>query len=99
MSFHDSLETRAPEVREAALLAALPGQLAHAKTNAPGFAKLPADVDPREITSRAALARLPVTCKSELKDRQRAALPVTSACARATYKGCERRARAPKEST
>ncbi len=32
---YDSLETRDPAAREAALLAALPRQIAHAKANAP----------------------------------------------------------------
>ncbi len=30
-AFYDTLETRPPEEREAALLAALPGQIAHAQ--------------------------------------------------------------------
>ena len=46
MSQHfDALETRAPEVREAALMAALPAQVAHAKAKAPAFADLLKDVD------------------------------------------------------
>ncbi len=66
MDHYDELEARAPEVREAALLAALPGQLAHAKAKAPGFARILADVDPAEVTDRAALAGLPVTHKADL---------------------------------
>ncbi len=67
MSDHfDTLETRDPEQRERALFAALPVQIAHAKSRAPAFARLLADVDPREITTRAALAKLPVTRKTEL---------------------------------
>lgn len=38
----------------------LPAQIAHAKAHAPAYARLLADIDPSEITSRAALARLPV---------------------------------------
>ena len=61
MSQHfDALETRAPEVREAALMAALPAQVAHAKTKAPAFADLLKDVDAASVNSRAALAQLPV---------------------------------------
>ena len=71
-SFYDTLETRDPAEREAALLAALPAQVAHARSMAPAFAAILADVDPASITSRAALARLPVTRKYELLERQQA---------------------------
>jgi len=71
MSGHyDALETRDVETRERDLLARLPRQVAHARTNAPGFARLLKDVDPREIVSRSALAGLPVTRKSDLKALQ-----------------------------
>jgi len=71
MSDHyDALETRDPEERERALLAALPRQVAHARANAPGFARILRDVDPRRIVTRAALAELPVTRKSDLKALQ-----------------------------
>jgi len=73
---YDRLETRAPSVREAALLAALPLQVAHAKRRAPGFARILADVDPRKVTSRKALARLPVTRKSDLAALQKALPPL-----------------------
>ena len=68
----DALETRAPAEREAALLAALPAQIAHARAASPAFAEILADIDPATITSRAALAALPVTRKSELLARQQA---------------------------
>jgi phenylacetate-CoA ligase len=74
--YFDQLETREPQAREAALFAALPKHIAHAKANAPGFARILKDVDPAAITSRAALARLPVTRKSDLKDRQRGERPL-----------------------
>jgi phenylacetate-CoA ligase len=74
MSQHfDALETRAPEVREAALMAALPAQVAHAKTKAPALAELLKDVDAASVNSRAALAKLPVIRKYELLERQKAA--------------------------
>ncbi len=57
------------------MLAQLPRQVAHARTHAPACACSLADVDPAAITSRAALARLPVVRKSELLERQRAARP------------------------
>lgn len=72
---YDALETRSADAREAALLAALPGQIAHAKAKAPHFARLLAEVDPDAVTSRDALAALPVTRKSELTDHQSAAPP------------------------
>ena len=64
--FFDALETRDPAAREAALLAALPLQVAHAKLASPAFAGILKDVNPAEVTTRAALARLPVTRKHEL---------------------------------
>src|SRR3974390_298409 len=71
----DTLETRGAEIRERMRLAALPRQIAHAKRNAPAFARILADVDPAAITTRAALARLPVTRKSELLELQKANRP------------------------
>ena len=68
----DTLETRSPAEREAALLAALPAQIAHARSASPAFAEILASIDPASITSRAALATLPVTRKSELLARQQA---------------------------
>ena len=68
----DALEIRPPAEREAALLAALPAQIAHARTASPAFAEILAGIDPATITSRAALAALPVTRKHELLARQQA---------------------------
>src|SRR5689334_16957899 len=73
--YFDTLETRDPEVRERALMAQLPRQIAYAKAHAPAFGRLLQDVDPAAIRSRAALAELPVTRKSELLERQRASRP------------------------
>jgi len=74
-AYYDELETRDPEAREAALLAALPDAIAHAKANAPGFAHILAAVAPGDVASRAALAALPVTRKSDLIELQRAEPP------------------------
>ncbi|MGO4304633.1 phenylacetate--CoA ligase family protein [Cupriavidus sp. RAF12] len=74
--YFDSLETRAPAEREAALLAALSRQVAHAQSHAPYFAEVLREVDPRALTSREALAALPVTRKSELTARQRTMPPL-----------------------
>jgi phenylacetate-CoA ligase len=68
----DALETRAPAEREAALLAALPAQIAHAQKNAPAFADALKGVNAAEINTRAALAKLPVVRKYELLERQKA---------------------------
>ncbi|MBZ8138506.1 AMP-dependent synthetase [Rubrivivax gelatinosus] len=67
----DPLETRDPAEREAALLAALPAQVALALCT-PAFAERLQGVEPEAVTSRAALAALPVTRKHELLERQQA---------------------------
>jgi phenylacetate-CoA ligase len=73
MSSHfDALETRDPLQREAALLAALPKQVAHAKASARAFAKSLQSVDATQVNSRAALAKLPVIRKYELLEQQKA---------------------------
>jgi len=73
MSQHlDALETRSPQEREAALMAALPAQVAHAQENSAAFAEILQNIDAAAVTSRAALARLPVTRKYELLERQQA---------------------------
>ena len=74
--YYDSLETRDPAEREKTLLAALPAQIAHARKHAPGFSRILADIDPEAVTSRAALARLPVTRKSDLADLQKQQPPL-----------------------
>jgi phenylacetate-CoA ligase len=70
--FFDALETRDPAQREAQLMAALPKQVAHAQKNTGAFADLLEGVDASGITSRAALAKLPVIRKHELLQRQQA---------------------------
>jgi phenylacetate-CoA ligase len=68
----DALETRDPAARESALLAALPWQIAHAQKNAPAFAEILKDINSADITSRNALAKLPVIRKYELLEKQKA---------------------------
>jgi phenylacetate-CoA ligase len=63
---YDELETRPPEVRERALMRALQEQIDNAKRHAPYFSRLLGDVLPHEVKDRAALAKLPVTRKSDL---------------------------------
>lgn len=67
---YDALESRSPQEREQALMAALPQQIAHAQQASPAFAEILAGVDAAAVTSRAALAKLPVTRKSQLLERQ-----------------------------
>jgi len=74
--FFDELESRDPAARESALMAALAAQIAHAKAHTPGFARLLAEVDPETVTDREALARLPVTRKSDLPELQHADPPL-----------------------
>jgi phenylacetate-coenzyme A ligase PaaK-like adenylate-forming protein len=70
-SFYDPSETRDPTVREAALMAALPGVVAAAQRDAPAYRERLAGIDPVTIDSRQAFAQLPVTRKSELLEIQR----------------------------
>ena len=70
--FYDTLETRAPAEREADLLARLPAQIAHAQQHSAAFAQILRGVDPAAVTTREALAKLPVTRKSDLLERQKA---------------------------
>ena len=68
---YDELEQRDPEQRERALLAAVRGQIDHAKANAPYFRAHLAGIDARAVTDRSALAQLPLTRKSDLVELQR----------------------------
>lgn len=75
MTYYDARETRDHAVREQELFSRLPAQIAHAQAHAPAYASLLAGIDPASVTSREALARLPVTRKSELLEAQKAARP------------------------
>ena len=72
--FYDSLETRSTDAREAELFARLPQVLARAM-KAPGWAKHLGAIEPAAVTSRAALAALPVLRKAELPGMQKADPP------------------------
>jgi len=75
MSIHyDTIETRDPADREAAHASALADIVARALA-APGWARRLAGVDPKTISSRAALAELPLLRKSELVELQRETPP------------------------
>ena len=74
-SYFDALETRSPAQRESQLLAALPRQVAHAQRASAAFAQILAGIDAEAVATRADLARLPVTRKPELFERQKAGRP------------------------
>ena len=67
---YDQLETRDPEQRERAQFNLLPDLLRLAVANAPGWAEHLSGVDTAAVTSRKALAKVPVLRKSALKDLQ-----------------------------
>jgi phenylacetate-CoA ligase len=71
---YDTLETRDPAQREADLFARLPDVLRKAVA-APAYAERLRGFDPADITSRVALARLPVLRKSELPALHKASPP------------------------
>ncbi|MEO5695004.1 MAG: AMP-binding protein [Usitatibacter sp.] len=72
---YDALETREPRERERNLMERLPKQVAFAAAKSPHFAATLKGVDPASINSRAALASLPVTRKSDLNTLQKDMLP------------------------
>jgi len=72
--FYDTLETRDPAEREAELFSHLPDVLRKALA-APSYVERLKGVDPARITSRSALATLPVLRKSELPALHKAAPP------------------------
>ena len=74
-SYYDALETREPAEREAQLMAALPRQVAHAQKASAAMAEILAGIDASSVTSRQALAALPVTSKHDLLARQKAGRP------------------------
>jgi phenylacetate-CoA ligase len=71
---YDALETRSPSEREADLFKRLPDVL-RAAANAPAYAERLKGIDLASVTSRAALATLPVLRKSELPGLHKAAPP------------------------
>jgi phenylacetate-CoA ligase len=71
---YDTLETQEPSQREAELFSRLPDVLRSAMA-APAYAERLRGIDPGSITSRAALARLPVLRKASLPALHKAARP------------------------
>ena len=73
--YYDARETRDPADREHSLFEALARHLERARSASPYLARTLAGIAARDVTSRAALARLPLTRKSDLVELQRAAPP------------------------
>jgi len=71
---YDDLESRDPAARAREQVAALPATIARA-LSAPGWAKHLAGVDAKSVTSRAALAKLPVLSKSDIVALQKETPP------------------------
>ena len=72
VDFYDDLETQDPAAREVRLFSGLSAQVAHAQKHSKAFQTILAGVDATTITSRAALATLPVTRKTQLFEIQKA---------------------------
>ena len=71
MSLHyDNFETREPADRHTALLEAVCKQVVHAQTNAPAYTELLAGIEAADLDSFAAIAKLPITRKSDLIQKQ-----------------------------
>jgi phenylacetate-CoA ligase len=73
--FHDDLETRDPKLREADYFTRLPKFLKTAMAASKGWAAHLDGIDPARITSREALAGLPVLRKTRLMEKQAEDLP------------------------
>jgi phenylacetate-CoA ligase len=73
-TYFDALETREPAARERDQAARLSQAIANAML-APGWAKHLAGIDPQAVTSRAALAKLPILRKSDLPALQKDSPP------------------------
>jgi phenylacetate-CoA ligase len=67
---YDNLEVRDPQARERAQMSLLPDLIRRARDLAPGWAAHLKGIEPSEITSRQALAKLPVLRKSSLSELQ-----------------------------
>jgi len=69
-AYFDELERQSPDEREAGLFTRLPGFLASAFKGAPGLGRWLNGFDPSSLTSREALASLPVLRKAQLMEMQ-----------------------------
>ncbi len=83
-TYFDRQEVRDPGERERSIFHALPGLIRHAIDNAPFFREQLVGVEPDAVTSRSALAKIPLVRKSALAARQQAHLPFGGLAATAT---------------
>jgi phenylacetate-CoA ligase len=83
-TYFDRQEVRDPIERERSIFHALPGLIRHAIDNAPYFREHLAGIEPDSVTSRDALARIPLVRKAELEARQEAQPPFGGLAATAT---------------
>lgn len=74
--YYDDLETRDPDEREIQLFQALGNHLKTAKDDSPYFKDLLKDIDPGDVKTRADLACIPVTRKSDLGGLQKTDPPL-----------------------
>ena len=73
--YFDAGETQDPATREAALLGRMPGFIAYAREEAPGWARHLHESGGAAISSREALAALPLLRKSDLPEMQKSDPP------------------------
>ena len=83
-TYFDRQEVRDANERERSIFHALPGLIRHAIDNAPFFREQLAGIEPDSVTSRAALAEVPLVRRSDLAARQQAHLPFGGLAATAT---------------
>jgi len=83
-TYFDRQEVRDANERERSIFHALPGLIRHAIDNAPFFREQLAGIDPDSVTSRAALAEIPLVRRRVLAARQLAHLPFGGLAATAT---------------
>jgi len=69
--FYDALEIQDPDERESLLFESLARHLAQTREDSAYYQDLLKDISPGAIKTRADLAALPVTCKSDLSDLQK----------------------------
>ncbi|MEO1848606.1 MAG: phenylacetate--CoA ligase family protein, partial [Pseudomonadota bacterium] len=79
--YYDALETRVVAQREAEQFELLREQLRYAKCEVPAYTALLEEVNPDAVCARDALAKLPVTRKSELAQGQADSPPLGGYCA------------------
>ncbi|NQV84947.1 MAG: AMP-binding protein [Rhodospirillales bacterium] len=74
--YYDELEIQDPDEREILLFESLARHLGSAREDSPYFQDLLKDINPNDIKTRADLATLPITAKSDLSDLQKTTPPL-----------------------